>query len=456
MVRLTATSKTPCHIFFHTPSTTVPSRKQHIVSQLLGSYRQVDQLRNSIVRVQLHIRRCRFVAKFELEDLGITVEDAAVRQALEKQLILGEKRLLPEAYMKQLNRIESGARYALKERSFRTELGAFVPYTTYAQCKAEMETFKQQYFDLRDEIIAQYHTLKRQTLQEYDVIARDAYQRIASTRPDLLQESQEEFVAAYCNRIAAQIPTRERIRTTFGFTCVPFDEFIQFSASQESAAGSLDSSTIHEARHQAREHEWRKEAIERDLRLQAQERLSMLDTFCTTLVSQLRSQTYDAMCNVLTTLQRRSGESLAAQSVKQLKNLLERVKGLNFYGDPEVDRMMQQVQEIVDLSPEARKRSVRDIQEKLRQIATVTRASLLDLEEEPRSARELAIPDYPTETTVRQARTALGLDIDPALFAQLSEMRAERRANGSLATASLWDGTDLAAWENLSRAARQG
>jgi hypothetical protein len=118
-----------------------------------------------------------------------------------------------------------------------------------------------------------------------------------------------------------------------------------------------------------------------------------------------------------------------------------------------MDRMMAQLQEIVQLSPEARKRSLKEIQTKLRAIATSCRATLLDLEEEPRSARELAIPDFPTETTVRQARATLGLELDPALFASLSDVRAERLSQGQqLAIGGLWDGIELGQLERTTRA----
>lgn len=438
--------------------TDIPTRKQQIVTHLLGNYRQVGELRKSIVRVRLQIRRCRFVTKFELEDLGVTVEDDTVRQALSKLMVFGEKRLLPEEYMKKLNQIEGGARYALKERAFRTELGSFVPYTNYPTCKTEIESFKRQYFELRDEILRNYQQIKRQTLSEYDVIARDAYQRIQSTRPDLLQEPLEAFVASYCNRIGAQIPTPERIRATFAFKFIPFDEFLQFSVTEAPLQGNVHEVTEgqnilpEERRQSVRDQEWQQEAIERDLRLQAQERLTVLDSLCSSLVGQLRSQTYDAVCDVLTTMQRRSGESFAPQSVKQLKNLLDRIRGLNFYGDSDMDRMMTQIQDIVQLSPETRKRTIKDIQTKLRAIATSCRSTLLDLDEEPRSARELAIPDFPTETTVRQARSTLGLDLDPAFFANVSEARSERLSDGrSLAGEDLWKGIEVGRLERTTR-----
>jgi hypothetical protein len=153
-----------------------------------------------------------------------------------------------------------------------------------------------------------------------------------------------------------------------------------------------------------------------------------MDSYLGSIVSQLRSLTYDAACDVLSTLERRSGESFAPQSVRQLSNLLAQVRSLNFYGDTEIDRMMEQLQEIVAASPAERQSSLADIGRTLRAIATVTRSTLLDLDEEPREARHIAIPDLPTDVSVRQARAELGLGLDAIQFATLAQVRAETRA----------------------------
>ena len=73
---------------------------------------------------------------------------------------------------------------------------------------------------------------------------------------------------------------------------------------------------------------------------------------------------------------------------------------------------------LVVQSPTERQTSLADIQRTLRAVATITRATLLDLEEEPRVARDIAIPDFPTDSSVRQARAELGLDLDEMHFAK--------------------------------------
>jgi hypothetical protein len=417
------------------------ARRRQTIAALFGerSFEFVDwrRLIQDGVLVRLHVRRCRFSTRLVLEDIGVRVENDMVREKLSRWLVLGEKRLLPVPYMKALSRIESGARYALKERSFRTELGAFVPSSAYVSWRDTTEAFKGQYLALRDEIIANHRALVLQVLAEYEIIAGDTYQRLRTTHPELVTESTEQFVANYCNRILSHIPSPDRIRETFDFKYLLVDGLSQLGEGQTEHAAqqsSIDaqegySGTVDEARSQVREREWQRSVLEHDLRIHAQERVSTaLDSFLSSVVSQLRNLIYDVACDVLSTLQRRSGESFAHQSVRQLNNLLTQVRALNFYGDTEIDRMLDQIQQIVEESPAQRQRSLADIGRTLRAIATVTRSTLLDLEEEPRSAREIAIPDFPSEASVRQARAELGLDLDATQFANLAQVRTDVRA----------------------------
>ncbi|GCE09212.1 hypothetical protein [Dictyobacter aurantiacus] len=431
------------------------SQRRQTIATLFGarSFESIDwrRLLQDGVLVRLHIRRCRFSTRLVLEDIGVRVEDETVREKLSRWLVLGEKRLLPIAYMKALARIESGARHTLKDRSFRTELGAFVPSSAYVAWRDATESLKAQYDALRDDIVANHRALSRQVLAEYEVIAADTYRRLRGTHPELITETQERFVTTYCNRISAQIPSPEHIRETFDFRYVLIDSLSQLGSAGEHHDASDDherednehSLSVDLARSQTQGREWQRSVLEHDLRMHAQERVdSALDSFLSSVVSQLRHLTYTVACDVLSTLQRRSGESFAYQSVRQLENLLTQVRALNFYGDAEIDRIMDQVQEIVGETPAERQYSLADIERTLRAIATVTRSTLLDLEEEPRLAREIAIPDVPTETAVRQARAELGLELDATQFTLAAQVRAETRARraeiGEYGMQSLW------------------
>ncbi len=384
------------------------------------------------VMVRVIIRRCRFTAKLELSDLGVTVQDPRVRQAIARTLVLGEKRLLPELYMASLGRVESGARRLLAKNSFHTELGSFIPVTAYDVWKQETEECKKRYFVLRDEILAKHEELVQQILAEYTIVARDTYRRIQEVSPSALSESEEAFVQSYCERIIALIPDKNRIQESFGFDIELVDgvkRMNELTEEQAESAMPTRQVQLEQLRSQAGARDWQREQMQRDLLQQAQaKKKSVVDAFLSTIVAQLRSLTYDAMTDVLASLERRGDGKFPPRSVTQLKNLVEQISQLNFYGDQDLARAMTQIQAIIDQQPAKRQRNLTEIREKLRAIATVARATLLDLEQEPRSARALDVPDAPTKANIREARKELGLDLDDTAFLQLPQVRGERIA----------------------------
>lgn len=429
----------------------VGARRRQVIASLFGQ-RQFEfinwrRLMQDGVLVRVHIGGGgMFWAQLTYEDLGLRVENNEVREKLSKWMTLGKKRLLPEAYMKSLARIESSARYALKERAFRTELGAFVPSTAYLAWRDTTQALQGQYFALRDDILANYTVLVRQVLSEYEVIAGDTYQRLQHQQPELITESREQFITNYCHRIAAHIPSPDRIREKFEFKYLLIDGLSQVGEThpeEAEQAETLSAATIDAARSEVQQRERQRSIMENDMRMHAHERVNaVLDDFLTTLPSHLYTLFYNSACDILTTLQRRSNESLSPRSIVQLNNLLSQVRALNFYGDIDLDRMLTQVQQIVEQSPTERQASLPDILRTLRAIAVATRSTLLDLEEEPRSARDIGIPDFPTDSSARQSRAELGLGLDTTQFATVAQTRADMRAERAEATLtgmdSLW------------------
>jgi uncharacterized tellurite resistance protein B-like protein len=181
--------------------------------------------------------------------------------------------------------------------------------------------------------------------------------------------------------------------------------------------------------------------LEQDVRADAQQRVqAMLDDFLTSIVARLRSLTYEAATDVLATLQRRGGESFSPRSTLQLSNLLAQIRQLNFFGDTEMEQMMTRVQAIVDLSPAERRRSLGEVERTLRAIATTTRATLLDLEEETRTPRaDLGLAAFPTEQLLAAARAELRLPpLDPNRMAGLAPTTRSARAEFTRTDGSLW------------------
>lgn len=432
-------------------STAAIDQAQQTLSQILGEDdvhvlepRWLQLMKDGVV-AQLHIRRWRARAKLTFADLGLPVKEKAERKAFAELLDLGEKKLLPARYIKSLNSIDSGARKCLEKYSYKTFWGYFVPVTAYAEWKEQNETYRQRYFKVRDEIIDNYERVMEDLIDGYAVTARAAYRRLNALDPEAMTNGEyheeDEFVDAFMSRIVSLIPGRDHIRDSFAYevdlSYVPLPSLLaEDLAERERIQAEREMERLEEEMQRdslwrnirleeeaARERQRMLEAMNHDVVEKArQQKEELIDDFLADLVRQLRGLVYEATTDVLAKVQEKG--RLHPRSVVQLKNLIDQVGNLNFFGDDDIDRMIAQVRLELDKAPPDR--NIQEIQARLQDIAVVTRATLIDLGEQPRSARSLGVADAPTPEMVRTARRGLGLDEEGEIEVPALELRQSR------------------------------
>jgi hypothetical protein len=422
------------------------STEREKIAQLLGQDvnlvepRWLSLMRQGVV-VELHIRRWRAKSRLTLSDLGLPDTDNAEFSDL---LQLGDKFLLPTKYIKAADSIEAVARQWLETCSSETFWGRFMSCTVYTEWKERQEEYRARYFALRDEIDRDYDQIVKAHLLDYAKAARVAYRRRMSLDGRALRKAnvtEETFVQAFVSAIAALIPSRERIRDAWGFdvslSYVPLPSLLaddqaeadrinvqrDAERSQEQAEQDkvwLEMSVTEAA---SRKRQQMLEAMNRDVVEAArQQKRELIDGFMGGLVKQLRGLVYEVTTDVLQSIQK--NDRLHPRSVVQLRGLIDQVGKLNFFNDDDVSRMVYQVQQALDKSPADR--DVKEIASSLRDIATVTRATLVGLGEQPRGARALGVADAPGVPVVRAARARLGLDAEQIEVPQVAEMRQRR------------------------------
>lgn len=363
------------------------------------------------VLVDLTIRRWRAAVSLDLDDLGVAVTDDAARSAIQQFMTLGTKRLLPPKVRRELERAESTGRRALEKHSYATAWGRFVPATAYAAWKKANAEAQAEYSRLRDELVARYAAIVAEVLREYQAAAGQAYVNLARSDASAVTAfpDQAAFVAAYCAKIRTAIPRPEEIRASFVYA-IKLDRVSLPEA--EAAAVTADAGTAAQA------------AMNQDLIAELRQRKAAeIDEFLIGMVAQLRMLMYEVATDVLAALQR--NERLPRNSSKQLKRLVTQITALNFYGDTDVTQMLTQLQGIIKTP--AKQRNLRELEETMRAVATVSRSTLLQVGAAPRSGRAVEVPDAPTSGEVRRARTILnfqGIDGDDPL---LGEVRRQRR-----------------------------
>lgn len=376
-----------------------------------------SQLLKEGVIVRLTLRRWRGRAKLDLADIGIPING---EEKLYGDLLdLGEKLLLPKDLIRELDSIDSAARKCVERHGFETYWGIFIPASAFQSWKAEDARYAERYLAVRDKIVEDWDTILDGLLTKYAEVARIAYRRRnklqASIDKDWRFTDEDAFVDAFLTHLRTLIPSREQIRTSFGYetdiSYIPLPSLLaeEVALAEEAKARALAArASISEEQRRA---ELRDEMHRQVLRDAAEAKGKLIDSFLKDIVKQLRAAIYDAVVTVGDSIQR--NDYLHPRSVVQLQNLVAQVAKLNFFGDKDADAMIAELRRIVDTPAE--NRSTGEIQTQLGAIATITRSTLIALGDSPRAARSLGVVDNPSAEVVRQARTLLGLDDQPTL-----------------------------------------
>jgi hypothetical protein len=433
--------------------TTSQPTKAQVIAAILDQpdIRFVDwkKLMGEGVVVRLHIRRVRFRKRLQFADLGIHFPDKATERKMLEIFRLGMKNLLTKEYLDRIEQIEYRARKMLNAYSYDTIWGPFIPVTGYLVFREQIGELEEAYYQVRDKILANYGPIMKQVMNNYVQAAGQAYRILHKVDPQALtdRERQREifYLASVRHKIRKMLPTPDDIRQSFSFEVSPTYIDLPLLAGEEDGnrAGTLIEKRTIEDITEAEQQElrWRQASTkERQAMMQAmnedvvskarQQKEERIDQFLTKVITQLRGLLYEATTNVLASLKKH--ERLQPRAVVQLKNLVENLELLNFYNDREVERAMKLIGTLINRPREDR--DIELIEQRLRQIATVMRSTLLPLEYEFREERledsddpserakafeelekrELAgIARRPSAREVREARMELGFSLPP-------------------------------------------
>lgn len=374
------------------------------------------------VIIKLHIRRWRAKARLDLDDLGL--HDTSPSEA-DELIQLGEKYLMPQRIIRELDSIETSARANIEKYSFETYWGRFIPAKAYQSWKAENEIWKARYFALRDRIEEEYYSNQTELLTAYRKTAALAYQRMKALTPDKMSNyellDQEYFINRFIDKISRLIPNRYEIYKSFGYeeelNYIPLpymieEEQIALELARSEAQTILAADKAKRAGiEQAIE---TKSVMEMDiLKATMDKKAELIDGFLTDIQSQIRSLINEATMGVLASIKRNG--NLQPRSIVQLQTLINNIGYLNFWGDKDADRIIAKLEFILQQKAEARRDGIDSIEKTLIDIATITRGTLQAIGETPRSPKgttlqALGLIDQPQPEMIRQARQRLEIE----------------------------------------------
>lgn len=316
------------------------------------------------VLVDLKISRERFELQLDAEDLGIEARDD-YREFLEEYIKLGRRRLIPVSYLRNLDALETKARRLLKESSFKTAWGHFVPYQVYDELRRRLEEMKVDYRMLHEKVIADYESIRTSTYVKYREAAQEVY-RTLRKNPDA--RVPEDFVENFVFRVMKAFPTVEEVETSYKFeinlSFVPVTTTMMEMETRMANAiqAKAESAVAEEIRQSYSRH---------------------VEGFISDLAAQLRAMIFEAVSAAHENVKKHG--HLPGPSVASLRQLVSKVQSLNFMEDREVIQQLDELSGILDKGSDDR--DADETTALLKKIAEENRQVLLSLGHKPRAAR---------------------------------------------------------------------
>lgn len=325
-------------------------------------------LMNQGIIIKLSISRWRAMASLGRDDLGLKFSNDEGLEFMKKYITLGSEKLLPPRIIREIEEIETRARYNLINHSFDTVWGKFVPYSAFDSWERENAIIKDNFFEAARVIGERYDQIIQTVKEEYRKLAKDVWARLYQNN-----NPTESFIENFVSNIVSKIPNRNNMVASFKYDTmyfiVPMPSIIEESISK--------------ARDIQRERE--NKEIENNIQNDTKRRISeeyfkrkqeLIDGFLESTVASLRTYIGELCEGVLVSIQQNSSyNDVRKNNLNKIKVMIKKVKLLNFYNDDEISQILSGLEEEVNKFKGARNKDV--IVEKLQKIVEIGKNDFL-------------------------------------------------------------------------------
>ena len=328
----------------------------------------IKQLRNNWalslmgqgIIVKLALSRWRGIAPLDSTQLGLRFNNNDSINFMKNYVVLGHENLLPPKIKQEIDHIEKKARSTLKEYSFNTIWGKFIPFSAFNEWEKQNNEIKGEYVQIATLIHEKYDEIIQVIKEEYKKMAKDAWLRLYVNQGN----PTESFIEDYVSRIILKIPSRNDLVASFKYETtyfiIPMQSFIEENNTKD---------------------------IGNNIQIDAKKRVSeeylkrkqeLIDNFLGATVIKLRNYISEE-CKIIATSIKDNKENKGVKDVnkKQLnkiKKMISRVNILNFYDDYAVKNILLDIEREITKFREDRDKET--ILEKLNQIIEISEKEL--------------------------------------------------------------------------------
>jgi hypothetical protein len=294
------------------------------------------------VIVKLCVGRWRALAQLTPEMLGLKFINEDGFDFCNRYLELGRQKLLPPEVLNEIETLERRSRNILSLYSFDTVWGRFVPFTAFADWERENAVVRENFLRQAEALGNQYDSIVAAVKSEYRIMARDVWMRLY---PKDEGGPTSAFVEDFVSKVISKIPSREEIVKSFQYSAtyfvIPMPSFV--------------ADNIAKVEQIKRQEEIAK--FETDLEKQTKRRISeeyikrkkeLIDGFLESTVSSMRKYVSELCDAVLISMARKGKNKVTTSQVNRLKEMIKKVRLLNFYDDKEVSALLKDLDAELD------------------------------------------------------------------------------------------------------------
>lgn len=295
------------------------------------------------VIVKLSVTRWRASKKLTYQNLGLCFADEQSREFAEKYVKLGSQTLFPVEVLKEISTVENRARHTLKEYSYDTVWGKFVPYSAFDAWEEQNAIVRNDFMDQARIIGEKYNEMIEAVRREYENMARDVWKRLY---PESNEGAPDSFVSNFVSNTIDDIPSREEIIASFkydaSYLIIPMPSFIEADIARAKEI-RLDSEM------KDFQTDLEKSTKERIANEYVSKKTELIDGFLTSTVTSMRKYVGDLCESVLTSIGKKSQmNDVSLKYLKKLKKMMDKVRLLNFHNDKEISDLLNGLEKEID------------------------------------------------------------------------------------------------------------
>lgn len=316
--------------------------------------------------VIIHLQIKRWRAQTSLDASNIYIETDFLDEFMKEYLSLGRKFLLPKRVINEMNNVENGARANLKNNSFDTPWGHFVPSTMFVQWDLENDKIKNIFYELRDRLTDEFDDLKSETILEYEKYCDHLQSKAKITDPDSIRNFKSNFIDEINNSFISKEDFYGSFKYDYLASYIPLPSMIEEDALA------------------AKKIQGKKELVEIEVEMQkrvlqkAEEKKTQnMESFIEATAGKMRQLIVDVLSDVKTGYYMNKSKPSSESTKKKLLEMIKQVRNMNFYDDQQIEKAIDNLQ--VKIEKDAEYRSDQEIFEKVQELERAAKSGISDL-----------------------------------------------------------------------------